>query len=415
MKSNLIARMGMIWGLVGLFTASISQAGFSGNSLVVMRLSGGSAAVTEAAQSIFLDEYDVFTGALIASHEVPSTGDAALTLSGRGEHDGHLNLSSDGRYLLMAGYRAEAGTSNPVTSNALRTIGRVDASWNVDTTTTLEAGAYNQTYITAVVSDNGERFWTVGDGKYTNYDDVANNFLTPTTTGGLRYVPSLGAMSSVNLSHVQTITTNETGKVIGQWPDSIRNARIVDGQLYITTPAYESFGSRGAYATVDQLPMPAVDTPQALAGVINNVEGQGSDPKGKFVPKSDLILLDLDDMIPGVDTAYTTGGKNDYEKWSLVNGTWTLHSTKLLASGQEINAFDAMVVGNEVTLFASTDQGIYRLVDSAGYNADFGGLFGTSPFIAAGSSTEFRGIALVPEPTTMALFGLMLLAWTRRR
>lgn len=415
MKSISIAHMGVTGILVGWFAASVCEAGFGNNSLVVVRLSDGSAAVTDAAQSIFLDEYDVFTGARVASHEVPSAGDAALTLSGRGEHDGHLNLSSDGRYLLLAGYRAEAGASNPVASNALRTIGRVDANWNVDATTTLEAGAYNQTYITTVVSDNGERFWTVGDGKYTNYDDVANNFLTPTTTGGLRYVSSLGATSSVNLSHVQTITTNETGKVVGQWPDSIRNARIVDRQLYITTPAYESFGNRGAYATVDPLPIATIDTPQALVGVINNVEGQGSDPKGKFVPKSDLVLLDLDDTVPGVDTAYTTGGKNDYEKWSLVNGTWTLHSARSLASGQEINAFDAMVVGDEVTLFASTDQGIYRLVDSAGYNADFGGLFGTSPFIAAGSSTEFRGIALVPEPTTMALFGLMLLARMRRR
>ena len=394
-----------------LLTVGTAFGQFTPGNLAVLRLGDGTAVIDSTAQPLFIDEYDATTGALVASHPIPSTGATALTLGGRGEHDGHLNLSSNGRYLLLGGYRADAGSPDPVPANDLRVIGRIDSAWNVDTTTTLEVGAYDRTYLTSVVSDNGERFWTVGDGKYVNLDDVANNFLTPTTSGGLRYVDHLGASSSINVGHVQTITYDSTGKVQGLWPDSMRNARIVDGQLYVTTPAKESFVNRGLYATADPLP---ISGPQSMIPIITNIEGQPPDPTGKFVPKSDIILLDLDG-VPGIDTAYSTGGKNDYEKWALVDGVWELISTQLLPSGEEINALDALVEGTTVTLFASTDQGIYKLVDSSGYNADFNDFFPLTPFITPGSGTEFRGIALLPEPHSLILFGLAALALRRRR
>lgn len=417
MRTILSARASVPVVLFVLAQCCTVHAAFDANSIVVLRLGDGSAAVTESAQSAFLDEYDMLTGSLVGSHSIPSAGSTALTLSGRGEHDGHLNLSSNGQYLVLGGYRADAGAANPVPQSPSvinRVIGRVDSNWNVDTSTAL-TDAYDQTDMTAVVSDNGLRFWTVGDGKYDNLNDAVNNFQTPTITGGLRYVSSLGASASVNLSHVQSITYDETGKVQGLWPDSIRSARIAEGQLYITTPAYESFVNRGAYRTEDPLPTAAADAPQTMIPVITNTEGSGPDPKGKFVPKSDVIFLDLDPSVLGVDTAYTTGGKDDYEKWSLVGDMWIKHSTQLLPSGQEINALDSYADGTTVTLFAATDQGIYRLVDTAGYNADFSSTFSMTPFIEAGSNTEFRGIAMLPEPASLILLSLSGLALLRRR
>ncbi len=417
MRTVLSARTSL---LVIVFLCSLcpaSRAAFNGNNIAVLRLGDGRASVDESAQMLFLDEYDMVTGNWVSSCAIPSVGSAALTLSGRGEHDGHLTLSSNGQYLLLGGYRADAGAANPVPQSSSvvnRVIGRVDSSWNVDTSTAL-SDAYDRTDITAVVSDDGLRFWTVGDGKYENLSDFANGFKTPTTTGGLRYVSGPGASTSVNLSHVQSISYDDTGKVQGLWPDSIRSARIVDEQLYIATPAYESFVNRGAYRTEDPLPVSGVDTPQNMIPVITNTEGTGADPKGKFVPKSDMVLLDLDPCVPGVDTAYTTGGKDDYEKWSLVGDIWIKHSTRLLPSGQEINAFDVLVDGTTVTLFAATDQGIYRLVDTAGYNADFSSTFGATPFIEAGFNTEFRGIAVLPEPCSLILVSLSGLVLLRRR
>ena len=154
-----------------------------------------------------------------------------------------------------------------------------------------------------------------------------------------------------------------------------------------------------------------------MIGVMTNTEGQGSDPKGKAVPKSDMVLLDLNPAIPGVDTAYTTGGKADYEKWSLVNGSWTRLSTKqLVNSSEDIRALEAVVDGTTVTLFATTGFGVYRLVDATGYNAGLSASFAGSYFIQAAGTSQFRGIAVVPEPASLLLLGLSGLAlWRRRR
>src|SRR5690606_33182414 len=101
----------------------------------------------------------------------------------------------------------------------------------VDTTTAL-TDAYDRTDITAVASDDGKRFWTAGDGKYEDVvnGSLANEFLVPTTTGGLRFVANIGDTTTVNLSQTQTLNqigTDAQGKPIydDPWPDSIRSLR----------------------------------------------------------------------------------------------------------------------------------------------------------------------------------------------
>ncbi|MCB9849893.1 MAG: PEP-CTERM sorting domain-containing protein [Phycisphaerales bacterium] len=405
MKSQTLARM-FCACLVVTLAAGSARAAFSKN-IVVVRLGDGSAAVNDTAQQVYLDEYSLDTGALVMSHPLPASGAGAFTLSGRGEHDGHLNLSGNGQYLTLGGYRADAGASNPVLESSAtvnRVIARVDMNWSADTSTAL-SDAYERTDITGVVSDDGQRFWTVGDGKYVDLvnGDVDYDFKVPTTSGGLRYVNQVGATGSVNLSQTQTVPTDLANDA---WPDSIRSARIVDDQLYINTPAWESFGNRGAYATSDPLPKAAVDTPTTMIEVITNMEGQGADPKGKLYPKSDVIFLDLDATVPGVDTAYSTGGKADYEKWSLVNDEWVkLTDAVLDDDNQEINAFDVILEGDLVTLFAATDQGVYKLTDDTGYNQPLTSFF-SAPFFLAEFQTEFRGIAIIPEPASIVMLAL---------
>jgi hypothetical protein len=150
--------------------------------------------------------------------------------------------------------------------------------------------------------------------------------------------------------------------------------------------------------------------------VINNQEGMAPDPTGKQVPKTDLILLDLDATVPGLDTAYTTGGKADYEKWSLVGGTWIKISNKTVPSGEDIQAFDAISTPSGVQLYATTISKVYSLLDTAGYDADFSQTFPATPLISAEDGTQFRGIvALVPEPSSLAFVALSGLALLRRR
>jgi hypothetical protein len=196
----------------------------------------------------------------------------------------------------------------------------------------------------------------------------------------------------------------------------MRSARIAYGQLYFTSASAESFGNRGAFTTADPLPTGE----QTMIPIINNTEGLGSDPTGKNYPKSDAVFLDLNPAVPGVDTIYSTGGKSDYEKWSLVGGVWKKFSDKksLVNSSEEINALEAAVDGTTVTLYASTDGGIYKLVDLNGWNADFSSTFPGSYFITAPAGTQFRGIALVPEPASallVVLGGAMIQARRRRK
>lgn len=393
--------------VLSLACGQSAWAGFTYGDLAIVRLAGVS--TDSNAQAVFIDEYSP-SGVLVGSHPISSAGASALTLSGGGQHDGHLNLSSDGQYLLLGGYRANAGAANPSAATAAsvsRVIGRIDSSYNANTSTALN-DAYDQTEMTSVMSDNGQRFWTAGSGSYTNVDLGVS---VPTTTGGLRYVGAVGASTSVNLSQTQTVPVGA-----GLQPDSLRNARIINGQIYVTTASPESFGNRGAYKTTVPLPTSGAQT---MIPVINNVEGSAPDPTGKNVPKSDLILLDLNPAVPGFDTAYTTGGKADYEKWSLIGGTWTKFSNKAIPSGEDIQAFDAISTPSGVQLYASTISRVYSLLDTAGYGGDFSQTFPTTPLITAQDGTQFRGVAaLVPEPSSLtlaAVTGLTLLRRRRRR
>jgi hypothetical protein len=433
----------LIGSAVALFTLGLpcpdARATFVAGNLVVARLGDGSGAVTDTAQKVFIDEYSGVSGALIASHPISFSGAAALTLSGDGAHDGHLNVSSNGQFLLLAGYRADAGAANPIhatSASVPRVIGVIDSNWNVNTSTAL-TDAYDRTDINAVVSDNGKRFWTAGEGKYEDLVNgrIADEFLIPTTTGGVRFVASLGDTTSANISQTQALNptgVDAQGKTIyaAPWPDSLRSARIVDGRLHLQTASSESYGNRGDYITPVPLP---TSGPQTMISLLTNIEGDNvnpgqelaPDPKGKFVPKSDIVFVDLNPAIPGVDTAYTTGGKADYEKWSLVGGVWKQVQVKSLgASGDEINALAAMVDGSgAVSLYAATFAGIYKLTDTGGYNAPFSSSFPNALFITAAANTEFRGINLlipaaaaeIPEPASLCLIGLAGAALVARR
>lgn len=409
-------------------SATAAFGALSSGELAVLRMGDGSSSLgsdVTTAQPVFIDVYDLVSGTVTSSHPIDSAGATALTLGWSGGHDGQLSRSSDGRYLLFGGYRADAGSADPAAQSASdvnRVIGRVDLTdWTIDTSTAL-TNSYNNAEMTAVVSDNGQRFWTAGS--------LSGDATTSTPdSGGLRYVASLGNSTSVNVGQTQF-----AGATLE--PDSMRNARIVDGQLYITTASQGSFTNRGLYKTATPLP---TSGPQLVQGLMNNNEGNSAssdqeltpDSSGKWVPKKDFLLLDLSPLVPGYDTAYGTGGKAEYSKWSLISDgaggyTWKQVQIVTLKNSADVNSLEYLLGTNgEVKLFAATDLGIYRFEDTAGYIA-------TQPSLAAGSvviispayyitapaDTKFRGIeslAAVPEPTAFGLTAVAMVMAGRRR
>ncbi|HYF65914.1 MAG TPA: hypothetical protein VD886_23995, partial [Herpetosiphonaceae bacterium] len=108
-----------VFGLVAASQANPAasrapQFAFAPGNPVVVRVGNGTA-LSNAAAPVYLDEYDRMTGALIRSVKMPTAVSGAnrrLTMSGSSTSEGSLNLSSDGRFLTLAGYDATVGTTN---------------------------------------------------------------------------------------------------------------------------------------------------------------------------------------------------------------------------------------------------------------------------------------------------------------
>jgi hypothetical protein len=407
-KTSLKALVGLGAVAGGLSSPAAARAAFVDGTFAVVRLGDGTGTVpfnaSNLAQPTYLDVYNVRTGAAVSSTPLPSaSADAGrfVLSSSTSDDEGRLNLSADGRYLTLGGFRSTPGAANPVAQSVARVIARVDSNYAADTSTTL-AGGYAGVPITAVASFDGQQFWTVGGNE------------AATASGGLRYVPGVGGTAHVNVSRTQS----------GANADSYRGARMVDGKLVGNTASQGSFTNRGAYQLTINGSLPAAATPTAATAtpIIVNAEGSLTDgggnndfdsagspqSNGKQYPKTDAVFVDLDRN--GVrETAYTTGGKDDFQKWTLTGGTWVRNSSMFLSSGLDINALDAYPDGSSLDLLISTDAGIYKLVDTGGVgaavasglaNADgFGRRFYTDPFfLTPGANTQFRGLAVVPEP-----------------
>lgn len=401
-------------------------AAFTPGSVVLVRVGDGTGTVpfdaNRYSQPVFLDEYNASTGTLIASHAMPSTGSTAITLTARDDdHDGHLNLSDNGKYLTLGGYRANPGTAYPVSAAASaipRVAAMVDSNWNANTSTAL-SDAYSGATINAVMTD-GTHLWTAG-----NTGGSAGPL-----SGGLRFVSSIGSSTSVNISQTQAVGGSLA-------PDGLRNARITNGQIYINTASQGSFGNRGVYKTSVALPMPSSDTSIPVTGVITNHEGSATDfagnvdpdTKGKLHPKSDCVFADLTGD-GAFDVAYSTGGKDELEKWSYNGSAWIRSDLLYLPTGEEINALSFATLGSTVDVFASTDRGIYSFLDTGGAGAivsstvsaedpnnGFKRFLTSGYLVTADANTQFRGlVVIVPEPLALgAVAGIALVATRRRR
>jgi len=139
----------------------VGHAQFASGNLVVLRDGTGSAALSSAGTAVFLDQYTT-GGTLVNSLGIPTSGASALVNSGTAASEGQLSLSANNRYLVLAGYNANAGTAGVAGSATIpRGLGTVDASGNyslVATTTTF----YNGNNIRGGTSDGNGNFWGAG-------------------------------------------------------------------------------------------------------------------------------------------------------------------------------------------------------------------------------------------------------------
>jgi Calx-beta domain len=339
---------------------------FTAGDLVVYRVGNGTGNLANASSPVFLDEYTP-TGTLVQSIALPTTisgTNKPLTATGTNNIEGLITLSADGRYLLLTGYASNLGVAFPSSStsaNVNRTVGRVDNSGNVDTSTALTDFS-SQNYPVSAISTNGTDIWVAGAG-------------ISSGSGGVRYT-TLGSTISTQISNTAT---------------SIRQINIFDGQLYAST----SQGTTFRLGTVgSDTPTISGQTISGLPGVSLNVSPYG------------FFFADLTPTVAGVDTLYVTDGVNStisggLTKYSLVSGSW-VNNGRVGSGFDDYRGVTGSVTGTTVNLFAtrytgSTSLGggeLIKLTDTSGYN---GTLTGAPTILATATTyTAFRGVAFAP-------------------
>ncbi|MDW8311016.1 MAG: hypothetical protein RMK20_16715, partial [Verrucomicrobiales bacterium] len=194
--------------LIGVTAVAVATAGpFTPGNLVIYRVGDGTLDLTNRGNVVFLDEYST-NGTLVQSIMLPTNAAGTqypLIASGTATSEGLITRSTDGRFLVFAGYGtnltsglALAGTA---ATDVPRVVGRADALGNLDTTTALTNFSSGNNP-RSVASDNGVNLWVGG------------------AAGGVAYT-TLGSAA------VTTVSTTPVS--------NIRQVAIYGGQLYLST------------------------------------------------------------------------------------------------------------------------------------------------------------------------------------
>ena len=338
--------------------AATAATSFTPGDVVVYRVGTG-ASLSSASAAVTLDEFGPSGGAApLESVPLPTAAGSSgnpLTASGTATSEGLLTLSGDGRYLMLSGYATAPGTSSVAGSSATavpRTVGRVDAAGNVDTTTALTDFANGNNPRSATSSD-GTNIWVGG------------------AAGGVRYA-TLGATTSTSLNSSDT---------------NVREVSVVDGQLYTSADPTKA-GSLTVGTVGTGLPTTGGQTISNLT-----FSPAPAEPYG-------YAFLTLGTGA-GPDTLYLADNSaGAILKYCLVGSTWTEEGAGVpLANVTGLTAND---VHGTVIIYATTTSGangnLYAITDTSGLDGALGGSAG-APIATAPTGEGFRGVAFAPGTT----------------
>jgi hypothetical protein len=319
--------------------------------VVVYRVGTGATALASSGTAVFLDEFDP-TGKLVQSIAMPTSVSGAnkpLVASGTASSEGQLTLSGDQNWLTATGYDTALGTTKVAETKSTvvpRTVGRVSAAGEVDTSTALTDAATENNIRSAVTSE-GTNIWVGG------------------ANGGVRFA-KLGASTSTPL--------NEADK-------NVREVSIVDGQLY--TSADPTKAGALTIATVGE------GLPTTAGQSITNLPFSTA-PKQPF----GYALLTLG-LGPAPDTLYVADNEaGAVVKFGLTEGKWVKEGSVAVAGVTGVTANDSAGV---VTIYATTATALSKITDASGLG---GVLSGSASSIASAPANEaFRGVAFAPGTT----------------
>lgn len=359
--------------------AGQAHADFTPGNLVVSQVGDGTTVLSTAAAQWSLIEYPAAGGAPVSTLNLTSLAPGgAFTGSSSSTSEGCLTLSGDGRYLMLGGYGAVAGTANIANTNgttAARIVSRISSNFTADFSTALSdaygGAAGSPGNIRSVTSDDGSRFWTGGNGN-------------TASLSGVRAAP-LGATTSTQLA--------------GAPLTNIRVVNIFNGQLYCSS-ASGTF--QGVSMVGSGLPTSGGQTISLLPGF----------PTAAGPSSYDFYFANTTTLYVADDRSMASGG--GIQKWVFGGASWSLAYT--LGTGGTVGArgLTGAVVGGVATLYAITAEGTANRLISI---TDTGASSTAVTLAIAGANTLFRGVdfAPVPTPGSLSLLTLGAIAAFRRR
>lgn len=356
-------------------------AGINWNDLVVVQVGDGSAALAGNATAAFLKEFSL-GGSLVQTINLPTAASGLnqpLTLQGSATSEGFLAMSRNGQYLTMAGYAATPGTAAPASATAAtinRVVGRISLDGTIDTTTAL-TDANNGSNIRSAVSTDGIGLWMGGNA-------------------GSGQGASAGA-------HYTTFGSTTSTRV-DSTASNMRVVNIYNGQLYVSSSTTSGGGLLGVSTVGVGLP---TATSSSAITPLPGMPLTGTHSAYDFWFKDASTLYVADDS-----NAASLGG---IQKWTFDGATWILAYT-LLNNGTTttgVRGLAGTLDGNGnavlfVTTSASSANSLITVTDTGSGST-------ATTLATAPANTAFRGVEYVPEPSSISLMLLGLLALIRAR
>ncbi len=371
-------------GIIALATviAPFATAQFTAGNIVTLRVGDGSAALTNASTAAFIDQYTT------AGASINSTAISGLTLSGTASSEGYLNIvrwAGDGSDVnnwgvSFGGYATAPGTAGVVATTSAA-VNRRAGFLRFDGT----QGGANLTATANPFSANNIRGAT--------FDAQNNVFGAVGGNTGLVRADSTGASTivSTTLTNARTVQISGSDMFFGTGSGTTRGVYMVAGGTTGTGLTATNIVNMGAAASAYDFE------------IVRDIAG---------TPLSALVS---DDQVSAAGGLYlATGWTGSTFGTPTQIMTATAMSTAL--GGGTLGIRQMAVVGTDV--YATTvEASANKIVKLSFANGFSNGLTTASVVATAGANTAFRGVEVVPEPASMAIFGIGLagLAVARRR
>jgi hypothetical protein len=327
--------------------------------LAVLRIGDGSGALSGTSAPTFIDEYTI-AGTLVRSINISNL--TTFSNSGSATSEGQLSLSTDGRYLVFAGYNALPGTSaiaGTTASAAQRMVGLVDGNGNLTTTllgTSFASGGNPR----SAFSTNGTDIWVSSSNTGVGYTSFGSGTATQLSTS----------------------------------PTNTRVVNVFGGQLYVSSAS----GTFQGVATISTgTPTTSGQTTTLLPGF----------PTASGPSNYGFAFLNPTALYVADDRTTAGGG---IEKWTFDGTNWNLQYSGLAGTA----GLRSLTLAGNGTLYGITTAN--TLVSAI----DTGSAFTFSTLATAGTNTVFRGVAFAPVPEPASILGVCgagfaAVTWLRRR